>query len=97
MKKEGWLKNNISSLVTIWWCLTSTIILLIILCSPVSANDKEHIMILQMINSIMTFILGYYFGSSKTQNEKAKAEFENKTTTESSVTKTDSTTEHKAV
>lgn len=66
-----WLKENIRSVVAILWTLASITIFFILLFKQITANDTISSMLITSIVGITNFILGYYFGSSKAQNDNA--------------------------
>lgn len=85
MKEKGWLKENIRSVIAILWTLEAMAIFIILLFKPTLLNETIASMVITSIVGIVNFVLGYYFGSSKSQNDILKGE--NKT--EVTVTKTE--------
>ena len=69
MKNNYWLKENIRSVIAFMWTLCGICIFIIILFKDVKTDDKTTFMIINSMLGIMGFILGYYFGASKTQSE----------------------------
>jgi hypothetical protein len=78
MREKDWLKNNIRSVIAIVWTVASVGIFVILLFKQVKANDTTASMVITSIVGITNFVLGYYFGSSKAQNDNSNA---NNTTT----------------
>lgn len=73
MKKEGWLKNNIRSILAVTWSVWAMIVFLVVLEKDVKSDDKTTFLIVNSVFGITTFILGYYFGASKTQSENTSS------------------------
>ncbi len=71
MKEKNWLKDNIRSVLAIMWTAAGIVTFFIILFKEVKTNDNTTSMIITSLVGIVNFILGYYFGSSKS-NEPAK-------------------------
>ena len=60
-----WLKNNIRSLIALLFTLGVLGIFVLMLFRPIKTADNLSLIIVTSIINIYTFILGYYFGSSK--------------------------------
>jgi hypothetical protein len=69
MKRENWLRDNIRSLIALMWTACGISIFIIILFKDIKADDKITFMIINSMVGIMSFILGYYFGASKSAVE----------------------------
>jgi hypothetical protein len=65
MFKGNWLKENIASVLILWWSVSTVVILIIILTKEVRTDDKTTYLIISMLNSLITFGFGYYYGASK--------------------------------
>lgn len=69
MKNKNWLKDNIRSTIALLWTLCTISVFIIILFKDIKSDDKTTFMIINSLMGIMGFVLGYYFGASKTQSE----------------------------
>lgn len=67
----GWLRSNIGSLIALIWNLAAVVIFL----KLINDGDKT---IKDTVQNIIILILGYYFGSTRTLNEKIKSEYTDK-------------------
>lgn len=67
--KDGWLKHNITSILAILWSVAAITIFILVLTKDIKSDDKTVYLIIQGAFSIITFILGYYYGASKSRPE----------------------------
>lgn len=67
--KEHWLKHNITSILAILWSIAAIVIFILVLTKDIKSDDKTVYLIIQGSFSIITFILGYYYGASKSRPE----------------------------
>jgi len=70
--KKGWLKDNVTSVLTIIWTLAAVGIFYSILYKEIKADDNTTNQLMQGIFGISMFILGYYFAASKGINDHLK-------------------------
>lgn len=76
-----WLKENITPLLALIWSVSAIAVIIIILLKPLRADEKITYQVIGFINSVVMFILGYYYGSNKAMNEKMKTDYQNKNNT----------------
>lgn len=67
----GWLRTNIGSIIALIWNLAAVVIFF----KLIKDGDKT---IKDTVQNIIILILGYYFGSTRTLNEKIKSEYTDK-------------------
>lgn len=68
----GWLAKNIAPLLAIIFTGIFLTIIILVLTKNVKANDTNTSSIITGMFGIVMMIIGYYFGSSKSSNEKQK-------------------------
>jgi succinate dehydrogenase hydrophobic anchor subunit len=71
---KDWLKEHITAILAVLFTVGFFGVIFIVLTRDVKTNENTTYSILASLSSIIIFILGYYFGSSKTMNEKIKSE-----------------------
>ena len=57
------------SIIALMWSVGTIAMFFVILTKDIKSEDKTTFMIINSVMGIMGFILGYYFGASKTQSE----------------------------
>jgi hypothetical protein len=75
-EKNTWLKDNITSIMAILWTLATVIIIIVILTREVKTDDKTTYLILGSQYGLAMLMAGYYWGSTKSFNEKVKMDSE---------------------
>lgn len=74
--KQDWLRHSTGSIIAILIIASTIAIDIIAMLKEIRTSDNLTMMILTGCNGSSTFVLGYYFGSSKSQTDKIKAETE---------------------
>lgn len=63
----SWLRDNITSILALWWSFAVVGIIFTILTMNIKADDKTTYYIISMVSSISFLMLGYYWGASKSR------------------------------
>lgn len=94
--KDGWLRDNITSLLAILWSCFAFIILMVVLTKEIKSDDKTVYLIIGGVFGIINFVIGYYYGASKSKpNELGRNEIINPTSKEETINIQTKTTETK--
>lgn len=64
-KKQNWLGQNIAPILAIFFVVFTFCIFRMVLLKQVCASDAIVTSIVASLTSIITLIIGYYFGSSQ--------------------------------
>lgn len=65
--REGWLKENITSVLAIMWSVFAFVILMVVLTKEIKSDDKTVYLIIGGVFGIINFVIGYYYGASKSK------------------------------
>lgn len=71
---QDWIKIATGITILLMWVVTNLLVLL----HPALRNDPAAMQILAVVNGAMTFLIGYYFGSSKSSQDKTDILSKNK-------------------
>lgn len=66
---NNWLRHNVGSIIALAWTISAIVFFYILLKN----GDKD---VMNTVENIIILILGYYFGSTRTMNDKMRSDFE---------------------
>lgn len=73
MKQKGWLQENVGSLLALIIVLFTFFIYMMILTKNISATENIVFLIIGGLTSLVTAVVGYFFGSSVGSKTKQAA------------------------
>lgn len=65
--KLTWLNHNITSILAIIWSVFAFVILMVVLTKDIKSDDKTVYLIIGGVFGIINFVIGYYYGASKSK------------------------------
>lgn len=65
--KLTWLNHNITSILAILWSVFAFVILMVVLTKDIKSDDKTVYLIIGGVLGIINFVIGYYYGASKSK------------------------------
>ena len=64
---SDFLNKNITSILAILWSIFAFVILMVVLTKDIQSDDKTVYLIIGGVFGIINFVIGYYYGASKSK------------------------------